>query len=58
MRRILVIGGTGNVGRHVVSQLAARQARFRVVTRQPDAAGLPPQVEVVFVPPGKKWITP
>jgi uncharacterized protein YbjT (DUF2867 family) len=47
MNRILVIGGTGNVGRHVVHQLAATGARFRVMTRNPDAASLPPQVEVV-----------
>jgi uncharacterized protein YbjT (DUF2867 family) len=47
MNRILVIGGTGNVGREVVSQLAARGARFRAMTRNPDAAGLPPPVEVV-----------
>src|SRR5437773_11430835 len=47
MNRILVIGGTGNVGRQVVYQLGATGARFRAMTRNPDAAGWPPQVEVV-----------
>ena len=47
MNRILVVGGTGNVGRQVVYQLAAAGARFRAVTHNPDVAGLPPQVEVV-----------
>ena len=47
MNRILVIGGTGNVGRQVVYQLAATGARFRVMTRNPDAARLPAHVEVV-----------
>jgi uncharacterized protein YbjT (DUF2867 family) len=47
MNRVLVIGGTGNVGRQVVHQLTATGARFRVTTRNPDSAGLPPQVEVV-----------
>ena len=46
MNRILIIGGTGNVGRHVVDQLVATGARVRAMTRNPDAASLPPQVEV------------
>ena len=47
MNRILVTGCTGNVGRQVVDQLAATGARFRAMTRNAEAAGLPPQVEVV-----------
>src|SRR5436190_11500582 len=47
MDRILIIGGTGNVGRRVVYQLGATGARFRAMTRNPDATGWPRQVEVV-----------
>ncbi|MDQ2950346.1 MAG: NAD(P)H-binding protein [Acidobacteriota bacterium] len=47
MNRVLVIGATGNVGRHVLSQLTATGTQVRALARNPDAAGLPPQVEVV-----------
>ena len=47
MNRILVIGGTGNVGRHVVQQLEAEGAPFRVMSRSPEAASLGPGVDVV-----------
>jgi len=47
MKRILVTGGTGRVGRQVVSQLLTTDVRVRALTRNPDAAGLPPEVEVV-----------
>jgi uncharacterized protein YbjT (DUF2867 family) len=44
---ILVIGGTGTVGRQVVSQLLARGVRIRALARNPATTGLPPQVDVV-----------
>ena len=47
MKPILVTGATGAVGRQVVSQLVAAGARVRAMTRNPDAASLPPEVEVV-----------
>jgi uncharacterized protein YbjT (DUF2867 family) len=47
MKRILVIGATGRVGRQVVSQLRATGAAVRALARNPDAAGLPSEIEVV-----------
>ncbi len=47
MKRVLVTGATGTVGRQVVSQLLAAGASVRALTRHPEAAGLPPGVEVV-----------
>lgn len=47
MNRILIIGGTGNIGREVVTQLTATRAHVRALVRNPDAARLPPQVEVM-----------
>jgi uncharacterized protein YbjT (DUF2867 family) len=47
MNHILVIGGTGTVGRQVLSQLVATGAPVRALARHPGAARLPPQVEVV-----------
>src|SRR4029079_4914544 len=47
MKRILVTGATGTIGRQVVSQLLATDAEVRALTRNPDTAGLPPGVEVV-----------
>jgi deazaflavin-dependent oxidoreductase (nitroreductase family) len=44
---ILVIGATGNVGRHVTSQLLAAGVPVRALTRDPASARLPPGVEVV-----------
>ena len=47
MSRILVIGGTGTVGRQVLSQLVDREAKLRALVRNPDAARLPVPVEVM-----------
>jgi uncharacterized protein YbjT (DUF2867 family) len=47
MKRTLVIGATGNIGRQVVSQLDAAGAPVRALARNPDSAVCPPQVEFV-----------
>jgi uncharacterized protein YbjT (DUF2867 family) len=46
MFTILVTGATGNVGRPLVTQLAASGVEVRAVTRNPDGAALPPGVSV------------
>lgn len=43
---IVVTGATGNVGRPLVTELAAAGARVRAVTRNPRAAAFPAGVEV------------
>jgi len=43
---ILVIGATGRVGRHVVTQLMQRKAKIRIFTRELGKAGFPGDVEV------------
>ena len=48
MPRILVIGATGTVGRQAVAQLASTGVQVRALTRNSNAAGLPPQVEVAL----------
>jgi uncharacterized protein YbjT (DUF2867 family) len=44
---IVVTGATGNVGRPLVSLLAAAGARVRAVTRTPDAAAFPDGVQAL-----------
>jgi len=47
MNPILVIGGTGDVGGHVVAQLTAAGTPVRALVRNPEMARLPGHVEVV-----------
>jgi uncharacterized protein YbjT (DUF2867 family) len=47
MNRVLLIGGTGRVGRQLIEQLPVADAKIRVLTRHPEAARLPAHVEVV-----------
>jgi uncharacterized protein YbjT (DUF2867 family) len=46
MKRILVTGGTGQIGSQVVAQLHGTGCRIRVLSRRPSVTGLPPDVEV------------
>jgi uncharacterized protein YbjT (DUF2867 family) len=47
MNAILVTGATGNVGRPLVTQLAAAGVEVRAVTRQPDTARVPAGAKAV-----------
>lgn len=47
MKKILVIGATGRIGRQVVSELLSTDAQVRALSRNPAEAGLPTEVEVV-----------
>lgn len=47
MKRILVIGATGNIGREVAVQLLNQNVSVRALTRNPDSANLPDQIEIV-----------
>jgi uncharacterized protein YbjT (DUF2867 family) len=47
VRRILVIGGTGNVGSRVLNQLPSTGLQVRALVRDPDSARVPAHVELV-----------
>lgn len=44
---IVVTGATGNVGRPLVTELVRAGAHVRAVSRHPDTAGFPSEVEVL-----------
>src|SRR4029450_12687777 len=50
---ILITRATGNVGRPLVTQLLARGAKVRAVSRHPATAGLPDGAEVVEADPSR-----
>ena len=43
---IVITGATGNVGRPLVAELLRRGAQVRAITRNPDQAGLPSEVDL------------
>jgi uncharacterized protein YbjT (DUF2867 family) len=46
MKRILVTGATGNIGREVVTQLRGIGCRIRALSRSPLSVNLPQDIEV------------
>jgi uncharacterized protein YbjT (DUF2867 family) len=46
MKRVLVTGATGQIGSEVVSQLRSTGCRIRAMSRHPQSANLPPDVEI------------
>jgi uncharacterized protein YbjT (DUF2867 family) len=51
---IMVTGGTGNVGRPLVTQLLDRGAKVRAISRHLNTAGLPSGAEVVEADPSRR----
>jgi len=47
MKHVLVTGATGQIGREVVAHLRSGECRIRAMSRNPSAANLPADVEVV-----------
>ena len=51
---ILITGATGNVGRPLVTQLLARGAKVRAISRNPNTAGLPTEPKSVGADPADR----
>jgi len=47
MKRVLVTGATGQIGREVVSQLRGTDCHVRAMSRNPHSAGLPADLDIV-----------
>ena len=47
VKRVLVTGATGHIGRQVVDQLRGTGCQIRALTRNPESAALPADVELV-----------
>src|SRR5215470_5852803 len=47
MKRVLVTGATGQIGREVVSQLRGTDCHIRAMSRNPHGAALPADVDIV-----------
>jgi uncharacterized protein YbjT (DUF2867 family) len=47
MKNVLVLGGSGRTGKHLLTQAAARGHRVRALVRDPGAVTAPPGVELI-----------
>jgi uncharacterized protein YbjT (DUF2867 family) len=48
MKRVLITGATGNIGRQIISSLPSSGLHVRALVRNPETARLPARVEVVY----------
>lgn len=46
MKTVLITGATGKIGREVIARSGVSSFRARALTRSPEAANLPPEIEV------------
>ena len=53
MTKILIIGGSGRTGQHLLEQAAQRGHTVRALVRRPEAVRAPPGVELIKGTPEK-----